>query len=59
MVQLSAVPERRERASSSVHARVGRLQAVDREYRPASIALIVQRRAAIQNSCRCPVEQNF
>jgi hypothetical protein len=29
------------------------------ESRPASSALIVQRRAAIQNSCRCPVEQNF
>jgi hypothetical protein len=27
--------------------------------RPASIALIVQRRAAIQNCCRCPVQQNL
>jgi hypothetical protein len=27
--------------------------------RPASIARIVQRRAAIQNCCRCPVQQNF
>ena len=26
--------------------------------RPVSIARIVQRRAAIQNACRCPVEQN-
>jgi len=26
---------------------------------PASIARIVQRRAAIQNCCRCPVQQNF
>ena len=26
---------------------------------PASIALIVQRRAAIQNCCLCPVQQNF
>jgi hypothetical protein len=29
------------------------------ESRPASIALIVQRRAAIQNCWRWPVEQNF
>ena len=29
------------------------------ESRPASIARIVQRRAAIQNSCRCPAQQNF
>jgi hypothetical protein len=29
------------------------------ESRPASIALIVQRRAAIQNCCLCPVQQNF
>ena len=29
------------------------------ESRPASIARIVQRRAAIQNCCLCPVEQNF
>ena len=27
--------------------------------RPASIARIVQRRAAIQNCCRCPEQQNF
>ena len=27
--------------------------------RPTSIALIVQRRAAIQNCCLCPVQQNF
>src|ERR1700722_4878618 len=27
--------------------------------RPASTARIVQRRAAIQNAWRCPVEQNF
>ena len=26
--------------------------------RPVSTARIVQRRAAIQNACRCPVEQN-
>ena len=45
--------------SGTVHARVRRLQAVDREYRPASIALIVQRRAAIQNCCLCPVQQNL
>ena len=29
------------------------------ESRPASIARIVQRRAAIQNCCLCPVQQNF
>jgi hypothetical protein len=29
------------------------------ESRPASIARIVQRRAAIQNCCRCPEQQNF
>src|ERR1700751_2842131 len=29
------------------------------ERRPASIARIVQRRAAIQNCCLCPVQQNF
>jgi hypothetical protein len=29
------------------------------ESSPASIALIVQRRAAIQNCCLCPVQQNF
>jgi hypothetical protein len=44
--------------SGSVHARVRRLQAIDRS-RPASIARIVQRRAAIQNCCLCPVQQNF
>ena len=27
--------------------------------RPTSTARIVQRRAAPQNACRCPVEQNF
>ena len=42
-----------------MHARVRRLQAIDREYRPTSIARIVQRRAAIQNCCLCPVQQNF
>jgi hypothetical protein len=30
-----------------------------RGVRPASIARIVQRRAAIQNRCRCAVQQNF
>jgi hypothetical protein len=29
------------------------------ESRPTSIARIVQRRAAIQNCCRCPVQQNL
>ena len=32
-------------------------QSTDR--RPASIALIVQRRAASQNCCLCSVQQNF
>jgi hypothetical protein len=32
-------------------------QSTDR--RPASIARMVQRRAAIQNSCLCPEQQNF
>ena len=38
-------------------ASVGFRHSTDR--RPASIARIVQRRAASQNACRCPAEQNF
>jgi hypothetical protein len=49
----------RNAPSYSVHARVRCLQAIHREHRPASIASIAQRRAAIQNCCRCPVQQNF